>query len=273
MQSIREYEKNAVINRPRPLERGRSDELDSLISFEGKDYVSAARAAKLTGYHQDYVGQLARGGTILSRQVGNRWYVDREAIISHKTEKDRLLGALQSQSVGIGHLKPQPAYTPAISDYQEAGPHLRYTSDNNDLIPVHESIDSSIQEVDSYLYENNEETEEYERRVIPIRVTRISDIDKGYRYDPSEGIPVEDVNKSGKTMFYGTIIALALTVVVSITFAHSNIKETFIYANDPSHETAKPGRLLFTASVVNAFMTVGDVLEAWLVTELIYKRF
>ena len=34
---------------------------DSLLSFDGKGYISAARAAKLTGYSPDYIGQMARG--------------------------------------------------------------------------------------------------------------------------------------------------------------------------------------------------------------------
>src|SRR3990167_8328737 len=64
-----------------------SVDADSLVSFDGKDHISASRAAKITGYHPDYVGQLARSGAIISRQVGNRWYVDRAALLSHKKEK------------------------------------------------------------------------------------------------------------------------------------------------------------------------------------------
>src|ERR1041385_4382686 len=30
---------------------------DAIVAFDGKDYVSAARAAEITGYNQDYVGQ------------------------------------------------------------------------------------------------------------------------------------------------------------------------------------------------------------------------
>ncbi len=81
------------------VEKERDPEV--LVSFDGKDYISANRASKITGYNQDYVGQLARSGKILSRQVGNRWYVDRDGILAHKNEKDSLLAAVQSQSVGL----------------------------------------------------------------------------------------------------------------------------------------------------------------------------
>lgn len=80
---------------------------ETSVSFDGKDYVSTSRASKLTGYNQDYVGQLARSGEILSRQVGNRWYVDRESLLAHKKEKDALLAAVQVESVGLA--KPSDA--------------------------------------------------------------------------------------------------------------------------------------------------------------------
>src|SRR3989344_6165650 len=73
--SLQEYKQHADTYKPIPPQRGNQQEdPDYLISFDGKDHISAARAAELTGYHQDYVGQLARSGTVLSRQVGNRWY-------------------------------------------------------------------------------------------------------------------------------------------------------------------------------------------------------
>src|SRR3989344_1302100 len=57
-----------------------TQEAESLVSFDGKDYVSVSRASEITGYHKDYVGQLAREGVVLSRQVGNRWFTGRESI-------------------------------------------------------------------------------------------------------------------------------------------------------------------------------------------------
>src|SRR5262245_59436630 len=73
-----------------PQRQSANPDLDASISFDGKDYVSAQRGAKITGYSNDYVGQLARSSKIVSRQVGNRWYVDREALIEHKRHNDSL---------------------------------------------------------------------------------------------------------------------------------------------------------------------------------------
>src|SRR3989344_4642516 len=105
MESLSGYKKNADTYQPQPPQTGENQvpDAESIVSFDGKDYVSAGRAAKITGYNQDYIGQLARRGAILSRQIGNRWYIDRDALVSHKTEKDKMLGAVQSASVGISH--------------------------------------------------------------------------------------------------------------------------------------------------------------------------
>ncbi|RJR13503.1 hypothetical protein C4585_01885, partial [Candidatus Parcubacteria bacterium] len=88
MPSLLQYKEQAEKERPVPPEPKVHKEPESLVFFDGKEFVSASRASKLCGYTQDYVGQLARAGKILSRQVGNRWYVDREGIVAHKKEKD-----------------------------------------------------------------------------------------------------------------------------------------------------------------------------------------
>lgn len=58
---------------PEPQQREAAN--DTIVSFDGKEFISSKRGAELSGYSQDYVVQLARGGKILSRQVGSKWYV------------------------------------------------------------------------------------------------------------------------------------------------------------------------------------------------------
>lgn len=114
----------------------------SALSFEGKEYVSASRAAKITGYNQDYVGQLARGGKIPSKQIGNRWYVDSAALVQHKAEKDALLAAVQADSVGIVSAPVPveiPTMTPVVPRRQPEHilvlPQMTYTHESHDLLP------------------------------------------------------------------------------------------------------------------------------------------
>ena len=111
-QSLRDYKEKADQFKPEPPKHEPQQDMDASVSFDGKDYVSAQRAAKITGYHQDYVGQLARSGKILSRQVGNRWYVDREGIVEHKKHNDALLAAVPADSVGLQKVQPAQPVTP-----------------------------------------------------------------------------------------------------------------------------------------------------------------
>lgn len=57
------------------------------ILIDEKIYVSSKRAAKMTGYAKDYVGQLCREGRVQARLVGRSWYVLESAIRDHRFGK------------------------------------------------------------------------------------------------------------------------------------------------------------------------------------------
>ncbi len=57
--------------------------MDELL-IEEKKYVSSKRAAKMTGYAKDYIGQLCREGRVPARLVGRAWYVLETAIQDHR---------------------------------------------------------------------------------------------------------------------------------------------------------------------------------------------
>ena len=52
--------------------------------FNNKNYISAKEASLITGYSQDYIGQLARGNKIDSKRIGRIWYVREDAILNYK---------------------------------------------------------------------------------------------------------------------------------------------------------------------------------------------
>ncbi len=54
----------------------------------GPEYFPMHQAAKMTGYHQDYLGQLARGGKLEAVKVGRNWFTTKLAI-------DKMLGRVQ----------------------------------------------------------------------------------------------------------------------------------------------------------------------------------
>lgn len=57
--------------------------MDELL-IEDRRYVSSKRAAKMTGYAKDYIGQLCREGRVPARLVGRSWYVLESAIRDHR---------------------------------------------------------------------------------------------------------------------------------------------------------------------------------------------
>ena len=57
--------------------------MDSL-EFDGQTYISTKRAAEITGYAKDYVGQLCREGRVTARFVGRSWYVSESSIKEHR---------------------------------------------------------------------------------------------------------------------------------------------------------------------------------------------
>lgn len=54
------------------------------LTLDGKVYVSSKRAAKITGYAKDYIGQLCREGRVNARLVGRSWYVLEDSIREHR---------------------------------------------------------------------------------------------------------------------------------------------------------------------------------------------
>lgn len=61
------------------------------LTLDGKTYVSSKRAAEITGYAKDYVGQLCREGRVEARLVGRNWYILESALREHRfgPEKDQ----------------------------------------------------------------------------------------------------------------------------------------------------------------------------------------
>lgn len=54
------------------------------LTIADKKYLSSKKAAKLTGYAKDYVGQLCREGKVEARLVGRNWYVLENSILDHR---------------------------------------------------------------------------------------------------------------------------------------------------------------------------------------------
>lgn len=246
-------------------------EPDTIISFEGRDYVSAARAAKVSGYNQDYVGQLARSGKILSRQVGSRWYVDRESLLAHKREKDALLAALQVESVGLAG-KGGVDFTAQGAVSTDTSPFFTYKSDTRDLIPA---LTSAVaQEARPRMFgENDRQTggvHENEQR-IPIAISHDKRHVRASASYQRERIYTPPSPRRRKTAVYGTLAATLATIVVVLSLGVTTLREQSLYA---AVATSREAFLSthYGSAIAAGLARIGDTLEDLLVPEMTYRR-
>lgn len=120
--------------------------MDELI-IEDKKYVSSKRAAKITGYAKDYIGQLCREGRVPARLVGRSWYVLETAIQDHR--------------FGTTDIQPEErAETPQDAVISQKWESPKYESAQEELLPsVNRLRDDEI----GVSEEDSEELKESER--------------------------------------------------------------------------------------------------------------
>lgn len=67
------------------------------LTIDGKLYISSKRAAEITGYAKDYIGQLCREGHVDARMVGRSWYVLETSIRAHRFGGDAHAAPIQAE--------------------------------------------------------------------------------------------------------------------------------------------------------------------------------
>ncbi len=110
------------------------------LTLHGEIYISSKRAAKITGYTKDYVGQLCREGRITAQLVGRNWYVHESSIRKHRF-------ALEDKSYNIppsSHKISSINTSPKIQDNM-----VRYTNEDVTPIPLREKEQNNIHEYDA----------------------------------------------------------------------------------------------------------------------------
>ena len=82
------------------------------LTIDDKTYISSKRAAQITGYAKDYVGQLCREGYVEARRVGRNWYVLEAAIRDHRFGTSAHSGAIASPATPVSKAWESPKYEP-----------------------------------------------------------------------------------------------------------------------------------------------------------------
>ncbi len=260
MESLQSYEKNAETARSiTPISAAK--EAESSLSFEGKEYISASRASKMTGYNQDYVGQLARAGKIPSRQIGNRWYVDREALIAHKAEKDALLAAVQSEAVGLKAAVAQAKPVQAPIERPHMAPQMTYKQESADLLP--------------YIPAKGADTAYPLRNVHEMPSMQSDTMPKQQLQKPSPiavvapralHAPQSTSKRSRRRLNRSLVGALTIILVLSVGFA--GMRSTGTLAKIQESQSVAS----MSAGAAEAVGSIGDIIENWVSPLLVYER-
>jgi hypothetical protein len=90
------------------------------LTLDGKTYVSSKRAAEITGYAKDYVGQLCREGHVEARLVGRNWYVLESSIRDHRFGTKGEAAESQKKSAATWeaprYVTEVPAFIPPVGE-------------------------------------------------------------------------------------------------------------------------------------------------------------
>lgn len=268
LDSLKNYKSTAETFKPEPPKYQPDPNVESSLNLDGKEYVSAASAAKLTEYNQDYVGQLARAGKIPSRQIGNRWYVEKDALINHKREKDALLRAVQAESVGLHKAAPRTSAN-ATNSYlyqkiETAVPAMLYKHEEKPLFPeFRESVAlKAIKESEKAVEKATPALSRINIRVVNERIegprTAHSEVKKAVRADVA--IPEKSIYNK---VFLTGAVAVALLLVVGLgTYKRDTLSEIVRGSNNANQN----------ATVAQSQGTSTSLLHKLMTKELVYIR-
>jgi hypothetical protein len=108
------------------------------LTIDGKVYVSSKRAAALSGYAKDYVGQLCREGRVESKLVGRSWYVYEQSIRDHRFNDEKSKGkGTEVQSLNEeGNTIQSSTETSENTNIQAVWERSAYSSESFQPIPV-----------------------------------------------------------------------------------------------------------------------------------------
>ena len=107
------------------------------ITIDDKIYISSKRAAGITGYAKDYVGQLCREGRVEARLIGRSWYVLEDSIRKHRFV----------EAGAPGTVEPTESEVSEKTNVEAVWKESVYTSEEVQMLPVSEEIEEKVSEL------------------------------------------------------------------------------------------------------------------------------
>jgi len=272
LDSLKVYKEKAETFKPEPPKYQPDPNVEATINIDGKEYASAARAAKIAEYNQDYIAQLARAGKVPSRQTGNRWYVEIEALLRHKEEKDAMLRAVQAEAVGLKRPVAQAPANVSMTTHKkvEVQPLMTYKQEAKPLFP--EIAESVALKAVQYTASEDLPMIAGKSSKIPIRVLRPITIEAKEigTEDPkimTKNQPRERVALPRKTISRATYLTYAFSIALLIAVGIGTYKKDAVF----SYIQGGVGHAQ-TASASSVGDVMASILHKILTKEIVYQR-
>jgi hypothetical protein len=158
--SLEHYSQKRAEKSHKKVELEQSTDEESIV-MAGVKYVSLNRAARLSGYTQEYIHTIAREGTIETKQFGERQYISIESLFAHRR-------AIHAQQAKWYEQQPKAKKTDEPVKIHRVS---IYSKDSTPLFPV--------------LAEKKSHTTHLQEEQAPVVHTRVAVIDKPQQPTPS----------------------------------------------------------------------------------------
>lgn len=109
--------------------------MDEIVVAQNK-YISSKRASRLTGYAQDYIGQLVRLRKVSATKVGKAWFVDEAGLMRHVHSSTRLTSGGVKDLAAVSTAKAYRSTVTAGIDYPLTWKPITYITDDSPLTPL-----------------------------------------------------------------------------------------------------------------------------------------
>jgi hypothetical protein len=150
--------------------------MDEVIVNQIK-YISSKRAAKMSGYARDYIGQLVRMGKLKATKVGRAWFVDEKGIIAIISGKRNLPSVLTEDDRTYANATPGTMQATATVSYPKTWSQIHYMHDDTSLLPTSDSRDMAI---NNEYARTTQITHSRDTAVEKVRITKSSPVQRNF---------------------------------------------------------------------------------------------
>lgn len=123
------------------------------LYFDGRKFIPTKKAAQMTGYATDYIGQLSRLGKVSSKIIGRVKFIDEGAILAYKAASDEHKKKI-AQDRSIQFKKEQEIYSPFVGARNADNASPRVSAFGNAL----ENVSEKNEEPRFFVSEEKEES-------------------------------------------------------------------------------------------------------------------